>query len=221
MVADALFKVDSYFDFLKSISNYKEYSKLDDTILHRISYLASSIEKGKIDFEGDGDSKVISSEIIQAGKLVERIKNRELYVLILEQTITEDMDYLYGNIKPEDICIDSIKPDDLIISFYSVDYGNKSKNPFNSIYFYKDENKKESFTIKIQNSSLSVPKVFRQKFFRVFSRNTSINRETVIKGLDVFIKKKCNNHNFLSPKTNQESESGFNSSEYLNKKRGI
>ena len=67
-----------------------------------------------------------------------RIKKRDLYRCAGEIILAEEMDARHKKIIAEDIVGYSalLKPDDIVVSNFYLNYGSKDRNPVDSVYFY-------------------------------------------------------------------------------------
>lgn len=184
MTKDALLLSNSYYNFLDIINSMENYMLIDDGIVNNIQYIANNI-----DTIIEDNDRINIVDIKKASKLVDRIKNRDLYVLAVEKLLSKELINLYNNLKPEDICINKVNKDDIIIHFHSLDYGNKDRNPFDSIEFYREEKQDSSYKIQIWKSSLSVPPVFREKYIRIYCKN-ACDKDEVIKGFKMYVNNK-------------------------------
>jgi HD superfamily phosphohydrolase len=159
MVKDMLILSNDYFKFTEAIFNPEEYVKLDDGIIHQI-------EKFKI---------CSNPNLTKAYKIVNRLRNRDIYGFVGEFIIQKDIQCI---IKLEDIITyDNPKDeyhltlDDLEIVEITNDYGNKDKNPFDSIFFYKDENPNQSYTIPSSKISMLIPSIFRETSVALYCKD--------------------------------------------------
>ena len=210
MCKDALMLCDSYFDFLGSVRDLNKFTSFNDSILNKISIMKEYLIKGKnIDNEN-----LCKSDIIKAGEIIDRIKTRDLYCLVAEILLTNEKADLYGKIKSEDLCVGKLTTNDIIVNFHSIDYGNKARNPFDTIKFYNNNEPHLSNCIKIWKSSLSVPQIFQEKFLRVYCRDSSLKDE-VLNGLNIYLKKQLNENFTKSIFVNNQVKEN----EFIGKKR--
>jgi len=127
MIKDCLLFADPVYNFLDIIKKPEEYLKLDDNIIHLIEHSNNPLLKN-------------SQEIVQ------RLYTRDLYTCILEILIPNNR-YLEftSQITIENIISNRDSPyllaEDIEVVHLPIDYGNKDKNPFESIYFYKKNEK--------------------------------------------------------------------------------
>lgn len=226
MCKDAMKLTNSYFNYLDCIEtgNLDKFCSYDDSILNKIRLLKSSIT----DLKNSSDEKYddcVYNDIVSAGNIIERIYNRDLYSFVFEVVVIDDLKHLYNNINPIDICIGNITPNDFIINYHHVDYGNKDKDPFNGIdFYYSYQNNNHTTNTKIWKTSLSVPNSFKEKYIRVYSRNSS--KDSLIKeGFLTYIKKHINDYkiklnfeenNLIENDTNEHQHQS-NNEEFINK----
>jgi len=203
MMKDALILSDSYFKYLNRLYDMHDYCLLDDKIIDKILYISSNISQLSSDELEDID--VLS--ITKAGSIIDRIYNRDLYPFVCQVLITDyNKDLLY--LQPEDICIGNVKIENVIINSFNINYGNKDRNPFDSICFYKDEAPSVSFRIQASKISMSVPSKFDEKYIRIYTKHKE-DVDKVREGFDLYIKKIYGNRVCCVIEEN----------EYLNRKR--
>lgn len=160
MIKDMLVLSNEYFKFTEAIFNPEEYIKLDDHIIHKIEKFSKYETK---------------PNLLQASNLFKRLRHRDIYKYVGEIIYPNEynpVDNLKYEVKIEDIisCDNPkdefyIKPEDLEICKFSIDYGNGRKNPFDSILFYKNENERRSFTVPSNKISLVIPEVFMETYY--------------------------------------------------------
>lgn len=188
MCKDAFDLTNSYFNFLDIITDLGQYSKLDDSLLNKMQYLANNIEQ-----ISEENENVVASDILKAGTIIKRLKARDTYPFVAEKLLLGPLEEIYNKVTPQDICVGTLRPDDVIVYFHSVDYGNGTKNPFNLINFYKDDSKDQSFQIQAWKSSLSIPEVFKERYLRIYVKDKS-KIEAAAEGFNIFLKKQLNIH---------------------------
>jgi HD superfamily phosphohydrolase len=159
MIKDMLVLSDEYFKFTEAIFNPEEYIKLDDHIIYKIAKFSKYETK---------------PNLLQAANLFKRLRSRDIYKYVGEIIYPNDYNSTHSfdyDVKVEDlISYDNpkdefyVRPEDIEISKFSIDYGNKRKNPFDSILFYKNENEKKSFTVPSNKISLVMPSVFMETY---------------------------------------------------------
>jgi HD superfamily phosphohydrolase len=160
MVKDILILSDKHFHFTEAIYNPEEYLKLDDGILNIIEKFSLT--------SSDPD-------LLRASEKVKDLQNRNLYKFVGEILINSTFT---ANIKLEDIlCCENPKdefylgPQDIELVSHSIDYGNSDRDPYSHIYFYKNENPYDYFTVSSKKVSLSVPNVFKESYLFLFCKN--------------------------------------------------
>jgi HD superfamily phosphohydrolase len=159
MIKDMLVLSDEHFKFTETIFNPEEYVKLDDHIIHQIEKFSKNETK---------------PNLIQAANIYKRLKRRDIYKYVGEIIFSNDYNVNYANnyeLKIEDLISfnnpkdeNYVTLEDVEICKFSIDYGNGRKNPFDSIFFYKNENDKKSFTVPSNKISLAVPSVFMETY---------------------------------------------------------
>lgn len=165
MIKDMMVLSNEYFKFTEAIFNPEEYIKLDDHIIQKIEKFSKYETR---------------PNLIEASDLLKRLKRRDIYKYIGEIIFPNESNVDENNsnghmnnfsIKIEDIISYNNPKDENYVSLndveickFSIDYGNRRKNPFDSIYFYKNENDKKSFTVPSNKISLAVPSVFMETY---------------------------------------------------------
>ena len=128
MVTEALVKANPIYHFEDVIFNPEEYIRvMHDDLLHVIK-------------------KSRKPELQESAKLLKRIDHRDLYKCVGESIIHKDSKRL---IKAEDICScqdmnlsqsgaqGQLRPEDLIIHCFKVDWGYDEKYPLDNMHFFK------------------------------------------------------------------------------------
>lgn len=184
MIRDAFIYSNSYFDYLSRLSDLNMYCTLDDKIIDKMLYISNNISLLSDDEKEDVDE----ASILKAGNLIKRIESRDLYPMVIQKLITSETNKAYLNIKPEDLCIQGLKPESIVVSYHTINYGNKDRNPFDSINFYKDEDPNNSFHIQPWKSSMSVPSKFQEKFLRIYCKEKE-DYDLVNKGYEAYTRK--------------------------------
>lgn len=161
MIKDALILSNKYFNFTEAIYNPEEYVKLDDGILDTILNFSHN-----------------DPLLSQASNLVSRIILRNIYKYIDEILIPTGFEYLVDKIKIEDILSHNnpkdefyLNNEDVDLYYYSIDYGNGHRNPFDSILFYKYESPDKSFIYPNRNISLAIPNVFKETYMNLYCKD--------------------------------------------------
>lgn len=122
MIADALVSANSVYHFEEVIFNPELYLKyMHDDLLN-------VIRRSK------------KPELNEAASLLRRIDSRELYKLVGEASIHK---HNRGRISAEDICAHQqcngegeLRPEDLIVHFFKLDWGNGESYPLDKICFF-------------------------------------------------------------------------------------
>lgn len=131
MIKDALILSNDYFKFQEVINDPENYIELNDGIIHLITKLAKN-----------------NQNLVKSAEIIKRIEYRDLYVCVGEILLAnKEMEAKAKIMNELDIvsCADNaaeLNVDDVEIFRFSIDYGFKDKNPFDSINFYKSENPK-------------------------------------------------------------------------------
>ena len=231
MVKEAFILSDSYYNYLDLTANLETYCSLDDNIIHAIYSVGTEIEYMTMNnnnytnnFAVSNDNNILDDEVnindlIKAKSIIQRIYNREPYYFVCERIIpnNSENDFMH-KIRSIDICIDDLKEDDIIIHYHSLDYGNKDKNPFDLIQFYKetDDVSKSKFQIPSWKCALTVPGIFKVKYIRVYCKEKK-HIELAQKGTNLYFNK---NFGYASDKVlNNSSQSVEKEENLLNKKR--
>ena len=144
MVLDIFKLVDKDYNILSSIDNVDNFVELNDNILEKIYYSDSN-----------------KQNINEAKKIIYNIKTRNLYkmveeILLQDSKIPEKINKKYNNFT-KDYCY----------SIIIINYTKKNKNPLDSIYFYKNNNK---FIMKNKENEVSI-KNFQEIILRIFKKN--------------------------------------------------
>lgn len=203
MIKDALILSNSYFKYLNRLYDMKDYCLLDDNIIEKVLYISRNLNQ----MDSDELDDIDVSSISQSGQIIDRIEKRDFYPFVCQVLITESNKDL-AFLQPEDICIGNMKIENILMNTISINYGNKDRNPFDSICFYKDENPALSFRIQASKISLSVPSKFTEKYLRIYTKYKE-DVDKVKEGFDLYIKKVYGSSLVYVIEEN----------EYLNKKR--
>ncbi len=178
MIKDILILSDKYFNFTEAIFNPEEYVKLDDGILNTIEMFSKKLNT--------------HPDLLKASKMLKDLQFRKIYKYVGEILINSPFT---SNIKLEDIISNDnpkdefyLKPEDLELVSYSIDYGNSDRDPYEHIYFYKNENPNDSFTVNSKKISLSVPNVFKESYLFLYCKNSNkLERAKTV--FDLFMKR--------------------------------
>jgi len=72
---------------------------------------------------------------------------------------------------------ESLKPEDISVVSYYLNYGNKDRNPVENVNFYNSYSSRTSikhivpFHIDINQTSLILPVMFQERYVRVFAKH--------------------------------------------------
>jgi hypothetical protein len=198
MIKDILILSDKHFHFTEAIYNPEEYLKLDDGILNTIENFSL---------------KSNDTDLLKASQKVKDLQYRNLYKFVGEILINSAFT---ASIRLEDIlsCENPkdeffLGPDDIEMVSHSIDYGNSDRDPYSHIYFYKNENPNEYFTVPSKKVSLSVPNVFKESYLFIYCKNSKkFDRAKSV--FSAFLKRinmeEKNNQNYHTPvKSNSAS----------------
>lgn len=163
-IKDILILSNKHFNFTEVIFDPEEYLKLDDGILNIIE-----------DFSSDPDN---DPDLLKASKMVTELRHRNFYRYVGEILIPMNSKEIMKKITLEEISSfnnakdqNYVRPEDLDMVSYSIDYGNGERNPFDTIHFYKQEAPDKSFVIPSNKVSMSVPKVFKESYMFVYCKD--------------------------------------------------
>lgn len=160
MIKDILILSNSHFNFTEAIFKPEEYIKLDDGILHTIEMFSRNPNNHR--------------DLLKASQMVKDLQYRKIYKFVGEILINSEFT---SKIRLEDIlCCENPRDDfyltseDMELVSYSIDYGNSDRDPYSHIYFYKNENPDEYFTVPSKKISLAVPNVFKESYLFLYCK---------------------------------------------------
>ncbi|XP_058250813.1 deoxynucleoside triphosphate triphosphohydrolase SAMHD1-like isoform X1 [Hemibagrus wyckioides] len=171
MITEALVKADPYIQIegssgnkckmSEAIDDMEAYTKLTDQIFEQILYSSDT-------------------DLSEAQTILKNILCRNLYKCVGETIPEKDLNLSKKEMakeiaasKPDDTEIDTeivLKPEDLIISIFGIDYGKKEKNPIDNVYFYSKKDPNEAFQIRKEQVSKLLPDTFSEKHIRVYCK---------------------------------------------------
>ena len=166
MIIDAMDLSKDYFKFKDIVRQklVKEFIKLDD------DYIIDSM----LHFSDDEDTKN-DKNLIKAEEIIKRIYNRDLYKLVGEIPLINNIDI--NKMKADFLCYKNpkdelyIKNEDIEFRKRSVNFGFGNKNPFNTIYFYNPVTNK--LRINKMTHLLNMPeKNFSESSILIFCRDS-------------------------------------------------
>ncbi|TPX38476.1 hypothetical protein SeMB42_g06723 [Synchytrium endobioticum] len=165
MVVDALLAAEDFLQISSKVDNPESFLELTDTILHNIEF-----------------SKNV--ELEESRGVIRRIRRRDLYMCVDCVVIPDNNDTLVdlcrpGALSEDDIAMysgGSIRPDDIILDFVRLNFGNGKKNPAELVRFYNKYDLTESFYLPPQACTALVPTTFEELQLRVFVKHESKQR---------------------------------------------
>jgi HD superfamily phosphohydrolase len=162
MVRDMLTEANSSLKIMHRAHDVSKYLRLTDSILSEISLSEDSSLNG-------------------AKKILSRIENRNIYKMAIEKILPRDRWLsLSRHLTSEKLAsMISSNPDNLIVSFYKINYSMEGSNPVLSVPFYSDSSMDSSpFIIPSSEVSLLLPTQFEEFYCRIFVRD-SLSRKSI------------------------------------------
>lgn len=162
MMRDAIKLSKEYFCFEEALSDVNRFISLDDSIFGMIKH-----------FDVSHDDDIRNDPKLQcASKIIRDIEKRDIYRIagmVLVPKHYEGIEIRLRDILSYDNPKDNsyLFEGDVILTSASIDYGFKDKNPFNSIYFFKQENRDNCFK---RNSSM-LPDQFKEKYIALICKD--------------------------------------------------
>lgn len=171
MVVDALKEANKAMKFLDIIYDPRKFVRLDDTILKTIENAAT------LGFSHCGPNQ---GALDSAAKLIERLRQRDLYQYVQEVTVPpERLDR--GEWQPPtaaDIitCGGSasqpLREEDVIIVESKVDFSMGRKNPMDVVKFFDDWDDETAFVGSSRPGHSLIPRYFQDRKLRIYSRRS-------------------------------------------------
>ncbi|CDW75436.1 hd phosphohydrolase domain-containing protein [Stylonychia lemnae] len=159
MIVDALLLANNYFKFQEKIFDPFAYTNLTDSVL-------SHIEMSK------------KPELRDSQKILKNLRERNIYRYIdqkllvekdLNKQITAQEIVGYQDVSKFNV---ELRPEDIIVSFHTLNWGKGNENPLNAVRFYRqNENDIETFYKTRQEVGLCHPKVYQEHYLRVFVKD--------------------------------------------------
>jgi len=159
MVADILAEANSELNIANSINDPEKFLGMSDTVLHTIEYSTSANLK-------------------KARQLLHRLRRRDLYSFVDEILLPPTFFQDGARITAEDITTNqnsgdvNLVPEDIKLSIVTLNFGMKDKNPVDAVKFFTDWNSDTTVHISADKVSYVLPKVFEEKFCRIYLRRS-------------------------------------------------
>lgn len=138
-----------------------------------------------------------SKELEKAKSLIKRLETRELYKLVAETLLPQNIDkntFLQKFTTDNLVQFSSdLKSNDLVIYDYTVNHALKDKNPISNIHFFKSWESTESSCIKNDDISFFLPKYYSENHIRIYVKDSK-KYESAKKAIQNFSKE--NDYNF-------------------------
>eukprot|EP00698_Gefionella_okellyi_P005718 TRINITY_DN15181_c0_g1_i1.p1 TRINITY_DN15181_c0_g1~~TRINITY_DN15181_c0_g1_i1.p1 ORF type:complete len:480 (-),score=89.48 TRINITY_DN15181_c0_g1_i1:1371-2810(-) len=157
MIRDAMIAANPVMQFDQAIDDPSLYRTLTDCVVRNIEF-----------------SK--DPRLADAQAILKRIRRRNLYKCADEVVLNETEGRLMKDITGEDVVRfqpqgGDLRPDEVIVNSFALDYSMKEKNPVDKIHFFNKWDKDEYFTIPREKVSPLAPHVFQERHLRIFVRD--------------------------------------------------
>jgi hypothetical protein len=164
MITDAFVLLEQKYKFSEAIRDMKEYAKLTDGIFYEILNSSDTDEKTK-----------------EAQAILKRVQERDLYEFYGE--FQPDQKLEINDLKAaEEIAKLSggqVYPDDFFVRTVNIHFGQKEKDPVESVLFHK-KNLKVIDPIHRSDVSRMLPEKFSEQYVRVYGKNRNDKKKIIV-----------------------------------------
>ena len=162
MIADAFSAANPAFRITYALDDVSRYARLTDSLLTQIEFSSLTDDPG----------------VARAQAIIRSIRRRRLYKFACESMIPHARWVHFADrVRAADIvCCGSsnygeLREDDIIVQNLRMNYAMGDRNPVDRVQFYNSSDFGSSFSIPPQEVSELIPKVYMEKYVRVYVRN--------------------------------------------------